>query len=395
MPYTDIVDVDVPADRVAGAGATAAQDLIQVTAKQREVLRRANLLGQDLTTVTQQVANLPAPFAGSYQDLTGKPDLAQFATTTSLTTQIAAAKDLGQATGNLDPAKISQNATYRLVSDVLMASWTAKATTQDINTAISQLRGTAPAALDTLAEIAAQLAADETGTAAILATQNQHTTQIGPLTGLLTAAKTSLVAAVNELFTSLGAKAPLNAPVFTGNVGGISKGMVGLSSVDNTSDTAKPVSTAQATAISTATTALVDNAPTTANTLGKLYVALFGSLTSTKLLDSLLPMETSETLASAGSLAFTKAAVILSSTGTITALVGTPTQVRLQPAAGITTTCTTPGAAAITANGQLLLPDTLVLDGSKREEASFRRDTLTNANGTFSVYKQVQAETYL
>ena len=36
----------------------------------------------------------------------------------------------------------------------------------------------APQALDTLAEIAAQLASDESGTAAILATQQQHTQQL-------------------------------------------------------------------------------------------------------------------------------------------------------------------------------------------------------------------------
>ena len=49
--------------------------------------------------------------------------------------------------------------------------------------------------------------------------------------------------------TPLGLKANLASPTFTGTVGGITKSMVGLSSVDNTADTAKPVSTAQQTAI--------------------------------------------------------------------------------------------------------------------------------------------------
>jgi hypothetical protein len=49
--------------------------------------------------------------------------------------------------------------------------------------------------------------------------------------------------------TQLDTKAPLNAPTFTGTVSGISKSMVGLGNVDNTSDANKPVSTAQQTAI--------------------------------------------------------------------------------------------------------------------------------------------------
>lgn len=50
---------------------------------------------------------------------------------------------------------------------------------------IADLIGAAPAALDTLAEIAAQLQADEAGTAAILATQQQHTQQIATKQGAL------------------------------------------------------------------------------------------------------------------------------------------------------------------------------------------------------------------
>jgi hypothetical protein len=47
----------------------------------------------------------------------------------------------------------------------------------------------------------------------------------------------------------LAAKAPINNPSFTGTVSGISKTMVGLSNVDNTSDASKPVSTAVQTAL--------------------------------------------------------------------------------------------------------------------------------------------------
>jgi hypothetical protein len=47
----------------------------------------------------------------------------------------------------------------------------------------------------------------------------------------------------------LAAKAPLSSPTFTGTVSGISATMVGLGNVNNTADTAKPVSTDQQTAL--------------------------------------------------------------------------------------------------------------------------------------------------
>jgi hypothetical protein len=54
---------------------------------------------------------------------------------------------------------------------------------------------------------------------------------------------------VTNLTSDLAAKAPTASPTFTGTVSGITKAMVGLGSVDNTSDVSKPVSTAQQTAL--------------------------------------------------------------------------------------------------------------------------------------------------
>jgi hypothetical protein len=48
----------------------------------------------------------------------------------------------------------------------------------------------------------------------------------------------------SDVTTSLALKAPLASPTFTGTVSGITKTMVGLANVDNTSDVNKPVSTA-------------------------------------------------------------------------------------------------------------------------------------------------------
>jgi len=49
--------------------------------------------------------------------------------------------------------------------------------------------------------------------------------------------------------TQLDAKAPIANPTFTGTVSGVTKSMVGLGNVDNTSDANKPVSTATQTAL--------------------------------------------------------------------------------------------------------------------------------------------------
>lgn len=59
-------------------------------------------------------------------------------------------------------------------------------------------------------------------------------------------AATNVEAALDELDTE---KAPLASPTFTGTVSGITKSMVGLANVDNTSDANKPVSTATQTAL--------------------------------------------------------------------------------------------------------------------------------------------------
>lgn len=68
--------------------------------------------------------------------------------------------------------------------------------------------------------------------------------------------------------TALDLKAPMASPTFTGTVSGVTAAMVGLGNVDNTSDAAKPVSTAQAAAIATSKTTLESNLQTgTAYTL--------------------------------------------------------------------------------------------------------------------------------
>ncbi len=90
-------------------------------------------------------------------------------------------------------------------------------TKTETDTRIQAVVGAAPLALDTLVEIAAQLATDES--------------------------------AASALTTAVSLKAPIASPTFTGTVGGITKTMVGLSNVDNTTDLLKPISTATQTAL--------------------------------------------------------------------------------------------------------------------------------------------------
>jgi hypothetical protein len=57
------------------------------------------------------------------------------------------------------------------------------------------------------------------------------------------------VTSVNGQTGAVTGLAPAANPTFTGTVSGVTKGMVGLGNVDNTSDANKPVSTAQQTAL--------------------------------------------------------------------------------------------------------------------------------------------------
>jgi hypothetical protein len=81
---------------------------------------------------------------------------------------------------------------------------------------------------------------------------------------------------ISGLTSDLAAKAPLADPTFTGTVSGITKSMVGLGNVDNTSDANKPVSTATQTALDLKAPKA---APTFTGTLTAADVTVTGNLT--------------------------------------------------------------------------------------------------------------------
>ena len=94
---------------------------------------------------------------------------------------------------------------------------TALATTAFVGTAVSNLVNAAPESLNTLKELSDALGADANYASTIT--------------------------------TALGTKAPIASPAFTGTVTGITKSMVGLENIDNTSDANKPISTLTQTAL--------------------------------------------------------------------------------------------------------------------------------------------------
>ena len=77
---------------------------------------------------------------------------------------------------------------------------------------------------------------------------NVSSSEIETLDGVTSSIQTQLNARL-ESATAASTYAPIASPTFTGTVSGVTKAMVGLANVDNTADTAKPVSTATQSAL--------------------------------------------------------------------------------------------------------------------------------------------------
>jgi hypothetical protein len=150
------------------------------------------------------------------------------------------------------------------------------ATTGFVQGRISSIINSAPAALDTLNELAAALGNDANYAATITTSLSLKAPLANPtFTGTVSGITKSMVdlanadntsdankpisnatqtaldlkSSITYVDASLNLKATLASPTFTGTVGGITKSMVGLANVDNTSDANKPISTATQSAI--------------------------------------------------------------------------------------------------------------------------------------------------
>ena len=127
-----------------------------------------------------------------------------------------------------------------IARDSEIPSLTGYATESYVGTAISNLVDSAPSTLNTLNELAIALGNDANYASTI-------TTALGAKAPIASPTFTGTVTIPSG--ASISGYAPLADPTFTGTVGGISKSMVGLGNVDNTTDANKPVSTATQTAL--------------------------------------------------------------------------------------------------------------------------------------------------
>jgi hypothetical protein len=145
------------------------------------------------------------------------------------------------------------------------------ATTEFVQTAVSNLVNSAPSALNTLKELSDALGADANYATTISTALGLKAPLASPtFSGTVSLPSTTSVGTVsaNEIGTLYGVtssiqgqldlKAPLESPTFTGTVSGVSKSMVGLGNVDNTSDLNKPLSSAASAAIGALQTSLTD-----------------------------------------------------------------------------------------------------------------------------------------
>jgi len=114
------------------------------------------------------------------------------------------------------------------------------ATESYVGTAISNLIDTAPTTLNTLNELAAAINDDASFASTV-------TTALGTKAPIASPTFTGTVTIPSG--ASISGYATIANPTFTGTVGGITKSMVGLENVDNTTDANKPVSTATQTAL--------------------------------------------------------------------------------------------------------------------------------------------------
>lgn len=170
------------------------------------------------------------------------------------------------------------------------------------STAVAAVVNSAPEALNTLKELADALTADESTAASLATLVGTKAPSANPtFTGTVAGITKSMVGLANvdntsdankpvssATQTALDAKlasstaastyAPIASPTFTGTVSGVTKSMVGLGNVDNTTDANKPVSTA-------AQTALDLKAPLASPTFTGTVVLPTGTITSTMILD--------------------------------------------------------------------------------------------------------------
>jgi|688.fasta_scaffold10279_21 hypothetical protein len=182
---------------------------------------------------TKANAAQAAAISAAAADATTKANAAQAAASSAADTKVSSAI-AALTKSSVGLANVDNTADASKPVSAAQATAIATAKSEAIADATAQVNAviaSAPAALNTLDELAAALGDDASFAATVTA--------------------------------NLSSKAPIASPTFTGTVSGITKTMVGLGNVDNTSDTNKPISSLTQTALNAKSDNLISTAGTT------------------------------------------------------------------------------------------------------------------------------------
>lgn len=223
-------------------------------------------LEKPISTATQTALNLKATNA----DLTLKADIAELnlkapIASPTFTGNVSGINStmigLGNVNNTTDLAKPISTATQTALDlKASIASVDLKANTSDLSLKadLTDLNLKAPIASPTFTGAVSGISAAMVGLSNV-----NNTSDLSKPISTATQTALNLKATINDLalkanatdlalkadMTDLNLKAPISSPTFTGNVSGITSTMVGLGNVNNTTDLAKPISTATQTAL--------------------------------------------------------------------------------------------------------------------------------------------------
>ena len=201
------------------------------------------------TTSVHGIADTSALATKTYAD--GKASTAQTAAiaaaATDATTKAATAKSEAIAAAATDATTKANAAQTAAIAAVTKSSLGLGAVnnTEDAGKPVSTAQAAAIATAKSEAISSAASAADTK-----VSTHNSSTTNVHGISDTSALATKTYADAIGTTATNaIALKAPIASPTFTGTVSGITSSMVGLGNVNNTADSAKPVSTAQQTAL--------------------------------------------------------------------------------------------------------------------------------------------------
>jgi hypothetical protein len=200
---------------------------------------------KNATTSVHGIADTALLATKSYAD--GKAANAVTTAADDATTKANAAQAAAISTAAADATTKAATAKSEAISAVTKTSIGLGAVdnTQDSAKPVSTAQAAAIATAKSEAISSAASAADTK-----VSTHNSSTTNVHGISDTSALATKTYADAIGTTATNaIALKAPLASPTFTGTVSGITSAMVGLGNVNNTADSAKPVSTATQTAL--------------------------------------------------------------------------------------------------------------------------------------------------